>query len=263
MKKHFKILMYLILMLSVISIDAKERVRREKHYPTLSEINKTLNLGQRQSFLNTGHLFSFDYNFKTKRREEFYMAHVDKYDPVYLIPNYTYAISDSFQISLIHGLPSIQYLFLNNTKVDSNQISITGPNLAFNAGIAGLSNYDDLKVFLTCGLKGKFPLNETFWLASSIQLYAGNTPQIDTYADLNLGIQVLKRFSIIPGYELNTNIDTFEKDVAFSHTIKNSFKLNVNQFFDVELIGRVVSDHSDRANDLIKGVVGYNMNFTW
>lgn len=262
MKNYLKILTSILIILN-LSVEAKDRIRRDKHYPALSEINKSLNLGQRQSILNTGHLFSFDYNYKTKHREEFYMAHVEKNDPVYIIPNYTYAISDSFQISLIHGLPSIQYLFLNNTKIDSNKISISGPNLAFNAGVSGLSNYDDLKIFLTCGLKGKFPINKAVWLASSIQLYAGNTPMIDTYADLNIGFQVLKRFSIIPGYEINTNIDTFDKDIEFGHIIKNSFKINVNPFVDIELIGRVVNDNYNRDNNIIRGVVGYNMNFTW
>lgn len=264
--KNILILITLICLSFTTSIYSKDRVKRDKHYVALREIDRPLNIGQRQKRISASYMALGTYN-KDTHKKEFYPFHYSEDEPNIVFPTMEIGISDSLSIHINGFLPSIQYLFLNNIKYEKGHSYITGPNMAF---IGGISNFlysesldDNFYIGVTCGLLGKFPINKRVWLSNRAQIYAGNSSTIYGEGDLGLGFQATDRFSIIPNFTLGVRIYTISKSTSINSQFKNTFKFNITDHFGFKIFGKIYDDYFIDERNVIEVAGGIGLNFSW
>ncbi len=265
MKISPKLLMLIFLIITTSAFSEK-RIKKEKHFVALREIDRPLNLGQRQKRISAGYMALGTYN-KDTHKKEFYPVHVTADEPNYVLPKMEIGISDSFSITINGFLPSVQYLFLNRTKVENGHSYINGPNMAFIGGLSSLlySQSFNNKVYIgvTCGLLGKFPINKRIWISNRAQIYAGNTSVIYGEGDLGIGFQLSDRASIIPKFTLGLNVYTLSKTTSYYSQFQNTFKFNISDHLGLKIFGKLYDNYFNTDENLIEVAGGIGIHFSW
>lgn len=267
MMKYFK-LFTILLLISVSTVLSKSRTKREEHYVALSEIDRPLNVGQRQQVLSAGNGAYFSYNKKSKHTD----AQNFFFIPNFNSPTFEFGISDTLSLQFYGILPSIQYLFVNNIKIEDGISYITGPNIAFIAGINSLNwscifdKGDQFQIGLNLALSGKYPINKRLWFTNSVNANFGTTSFISGATHIGLGIQISKRVSMHPCISGRVGINASTHDIYAGGSISDSFKFNINEHLSFEIYGSATQHYDEEysnVKDYIYGTASSSIIFSW